>query len=278
MKIAFYFFGQIRCTKACLPYFVKNVLNTCPYDYDIFICTWKNNLKSENIDYINNVLHPKIFEMLDIHEITSEYNIDINNRLNANYSINMFYLRWLMYRNYQNILQYEKDNNTNYTHMFQIRTDVLFYHPFPWNTIDFNSDALYIKNPVQEERIDDEFTFSTKRNMKIYTDFYLHMHEYDVIEFCKKYNVNTNPLPLYLPLNNVNHIIRLNLDYWLVRCFNSNDDYYYDLIRRDYVLHLSSIPSHDLIYHLKKDNYVNWKIGEILYTHNTNYKEDREYA
>ena len=170
--------------------------------------------------------------------------------------------------------------------MFQIRTDILFFHPFPWNMIDFNSDILYIKNPVQKERIDDEFTFSTKKNMKIYTDFYLHMHEFDVLEFCKKYNVNTNPLPLYLPLNNVKNIVRLNLDYWLVRCFipsNSlhdlpNDEHYYDLVHRDYVFHLSNCPSIELIKKLEEDNYVHWKTCKILYHNNSNYQEDREYA
>lgn len=275
-RVAFYFYGQIRCTKACIEYFVKNVLQTCPYEYDVFISTWKNNLQQENIDFLNEKLKPKIFELSDIEKKTEEYSKYIEDIKNAANPIEIFYITYLMLKNYENIIKYQETNNVNYTHMFQVRTDVLFFNNFPWNNIDFNSDILYVKNPVHPDRVDDEFTFSTKKNMELYVKYFNYIPIFNVEVFCKMFNTNTPPLILYLLLNKVD-IVRLNLDYWLVRCFELNDNYYYDLQHRDYVYDLPNFPNKELIEQLNRDNFAEWRIGYYLYNRNFDGKDARSY-
>ena len=275
-KIAFYFFGQMRNTQACIPYFIKNVLNTCPYEYDIFISTWKNNLNQTNIDYLTSKLKPRIFELLDFDQILDENKDYIKQIEDASHVREVFYIRYSMLRNYENIIKYEKENHQNYTHMFQIRTDMLIYNPFPWETLDFNSDTIYVKNAVHVTNVDDEFTFAKKESMRVYVDFYKYLHIFDLEVFRTTFHMITSSISIYLHFCKKT-VSRINLDYWLVRCLETNGQYVFDLQPRDNVVDLPQHPYPELIQGLNTHGFVNWKVRECLFNRAFTGKEYRSH-
>jgi hypothetical protein len=226
MKIALCFSGHLRNFNYAIDNIIENIINPLKNNdentIDIFISTWdKNGLRSNNwqgdINYINeieNKLKPKI---IDIENENRNYFIE--NYSSQQYKkfklcssdtcSNASSMWYKVYKSFQLVEKYSKENNINYDILVRIRPDVIYHNKLDYKTFinNFQNETIILpewhgKYEEINHQIMDQFAIGKYEIMKKYfntfenilefikTDNVIHCGEGFLYGTIQKYNIN----------------------------------------------------------------------------------------
>ena len=253
-KIFIIFFCQIRNIKATYKNIKENLLNTCPYNYDLSIFTWDDITKETEI-FLNEHFNIRFFEKINFEKykniIFSEEKLNIAQNV-RNINSHKNYLRlWGMNNIISNFIESNKINE-EYSHFLQIRSDMYHIEKFPWNKLEIDKEnSIFVKNIYEKNVINDEFSFG-KINLYYYWGNFINcMQNYNLLNY---YNRSDNAIEhsetvQYFIDNNI-EIIRIEIFYLLVRKYIYENKIYYGNTERNF--------SEKLLKNLENENHVEW--------------------
>jgi len=210
MRIALCFSGHLRNFNYAIDNIIENIINPLKNNdentIDIFISTWdKNGLRSNkwqgDINYINeieNKLKPKIIEIEN-----ENRNYFIENYSSQQYKkfklcssdtcSNASSMWYKVYKSFQLVVKYSKENNINYDILVRIRPDIIYHNKLDYDTIIKNIKYDKIILPEWHEKYE-QVTY------KLMDHFFI--GKYDLIKIL----FNTfNEIPDIIKLNNIVH-------------------------------------------------------------------------